>query len=605
MILRLALKDILHDWLLSTCLVLAIASIIAPLLILFGLKFGTIQTLQSRLVQDPKNREIRPLTTKSFNREWFDTLQKIHPEISFIVPMTRQISTSITATNPAGDASEQLSLMATAAGDPLLLENGVTVPGHAACVLTEPAAQSLKVSIGDELLFSTRRISKGKYESGEFSVLVSGILEARASSLKTAFVRLDVIEAVEDYKDGRAVPAYGWEGEMPAAYPVFEGAAVFTPSPLSKLEEVMLTNNTGFTQVKMLSGEQAVAMLGYAPHSQWTVYLATVKQRAAMDESIQAIRSKLRGKEAIVAPWIEPLAISVKSPLAPPVALKLLTVSEEITPVAPLSLPQGFFEGNEKEERQTILVPSDCALGEGDAILSLTVEDRELSVPVIVVKGGTIASLAYAPASFAGQLNLLRYRNVKYDEKTDSLLLSRRGYAGFRMYTATIDDVENIQQKLEGEGISVYTEKERIGEVRRLDNYMGLIFWLIAAVGVIGGISALTASLYASVERKKKELNVLRLLGLLKREIVLFPVFQGLLLSGGALLLAGSIFVVVSMVINHLFSAHLRTAESLCTLSIGHFMFLTAGVFVLSVFSATFAALQATRLDPAEALRDE
>ena len=33
MILRLAFKDIRHDWLLSICLVLAIASIIAPLLV--------------------------------------------------------------------------------------------------------------------------------------------------------------------------------------------------------------------------------------------------------------------------------------------------------------------------------------------------------------------------------------------------------------------------------------------------------------------------------------------------------------------------------------------------------------------------------------------
>jgi putative ABC transport system permease protein len=173
------------------------------------------------------------------------------------------------------------------------------------------------------------------------------------------------------------------------------------------------------------------------------------------------------------------------------------------------------------------------------------------------------------------------------------------------LYAATIDEVAAIQEQLEAEGITVHTARERIGEVRRLDTYMGLIFWLIAAVGVVGGISALTASLYASVERKKKELNVLRLLGLLKREIVLFPVYQGLLLSGGGLLLAGGIFLLVAGVINHLFREHLRSAESLCALSGHHFAVLVAGVFVLSALSATFAALRATRLDPAEALRDE
>lgn len=142
----------------------------------------------------------------------------------------------------------------------------------------------------------------------------------------------------------------------------------------------------------------------------------------------------------------------------------------------------------------------------------------------------------------------------------DGLLLSRGGYAGFRLYARTIDQVEPVQKLLEDQGITVHTEKER------LDKYTTLIFWLIAAVGVIGGISALTASLYASVERKKREMNMLRLLGLLKREIVLFPVFQGLLLSSGGLVLAGLVFILVAAVINRLFSAHLRTAESLCTL---------------------------------------
>ena len=606
MILRLALKDILHDWLLSICLVLAISSIIAPLLILFGLKFGTIQTLRSRLIEDPKNREIRPLTTKSFHRDWFENLVSANPEVSFIVPMTRQISTSITAKHVSG-AREQLSLMATAAGDPLLLENGVAIPEHDSCVLTEPAAQALNVSVGNQLTFSVRRIIRGKSESGKFPVRVSGILEGRASGLKTAFVQLDVIEAVEDYKDGRAVPAYGWGGELPSAYPVYEGVAVFTPNPLSKLDEVLLANNTGFTQVKNISGGQAVASLGYTPHPEWSVYLATVKQRAATEESIQVVRNKLRGKGAIVIPWIQPLEIALASPSdTKPVALQLHAITEQAGVVSSLTLPpQQKLDGGKNDLQMTMLVPKNSLLTEGSVTLSLAVEDRQISVPITVIHGGDAPSLAYASAPFAGMLNLLRYRNVKYDKKTNSLLLSRRGYAGFRMYTTTIDEVEAIQQKLESEGITVHTEKERIGEVRRLDKYMSLIFWLIAAVGVIGGISALTASLYASVERKKKELNMLRLLGLLKRELVLFPVFQGLLLSSGGLLLAGIVFILVSKVINHLFSSHLRTAESLCTLSINHFIILVAGVFVLSIFSATFAALQATRLDPAEALRDE
>ncbi len=604
MILRLALKDIVHDWLLSICLVLAIASIIAPLLILFGLKFGTIQTMRGRLIEDPKNREIRPLMTKSFEKEWFDSLKIDVPEIGFIVPMTRQISTSITATNAGKDTKDKLSLMATADGDPLLLENGVTIPGKGSCVLTESAAQALQVSVGDKLLFSTRRIVRDKSENGEFAVSVSGILEARASSLKTAFVPLDVVEAVEDYKDGRAVPTYGWQGTLPGAYPAFDGVVVSVPSPLSKIDEVVLTSSTGFTQVEKFDESKVADKLGFRPQLDWATYLLTVKQNAASEESVQAVRNKLRGKDAVVIPWIEPLEISLTSSAqSHPVTLRLHIVSEEIDAAIASHLPAMARGKNDK--RQVLLIPLNVPLSGDDAMLSLKVEDRQMSVPVTLIKGSDNPTVAYTRASFAGKLNLLRSRNVKYDEQTGDILLSRSGYAGFRLYAKVIDDVAVINQKLENSGISVNTEQERIEEVRRLDRYMSLIFWLIGAVGVIGGISALTASLYASVERKKRELNVLRLLGLLKREIVLFPVFQGLILSGSALVVAGGLFLLVAALINHLFRTHLRTTESLCTLSFSHFMLLVAGVSVLSILSADFAALQATRLDPAEALRDE
>jgi putative ABC transport system permease protein len=605
MIFRLALKDVIHDWLLSICLVLAIASIIAPLLILFGLQFGTIETLRNRLVQDPKNREIRPLTTRSFTREWFDTLRTSSGDIAFVVPMTRQIASSVTASNATGELKESLALMATAAGDPLLLENGVTVPPADGCVLTESAAHALDAKVGDSLTFSAQRIIRGRYEHGTFSVRIAGILEERASSLRTAYVQLEVIEAVEDFKDGRAVPLYGWQGELPTAYPVFEGVTILVPEPLSKLEEVLLINNTGFSHIQRLAADQAAEILGYAPGPEWSVYLARVKQRAASEANIEAIVNQLRGKGARVVPWIEPLEVTLTSAAdSRAVALKLHTITDETGVVTGMTGPQGNMAERDDKRWLVVVSPEDSPAA-GEATLSLKVNGRDLEVPVTIVKGGVPTGRVHAAASFAGTLNLLRYREVRYDDKAAELLLSRQGYAGFRLYAATIDDVDTVQQRLEQEGITVHTERERIGEVRRLDHYTTLIFWLIAAVGVVGAIAALTASLYASVERKKKELNVLRLLGLLKRELVLFPIFQGLLLSSGALVLSVTIFAAVSQVINRVFSDHLQTTESLCTLSGSHFLLLAAGVLGLSTVSATFAALRATRLDPAEALRDE
>lgn len=600
MIFRLAFKDIVHDWLLSLCLVLAISAIIAPLLILFGLKFGAVETMRSRLVQDPKNREIRPLTTRSFSREWFDELRAHRAEIAFVAPMTRQISASVIATNVAGDLREPLSLMVTAPGDPLLLENSGVVPEPGECVLTEAAAKALNVAVGDQLTLGAQRIIQGRYENATFPVRIAAVLGERASSLRAAYVRLEVVEAVEDYKDGRAVPAYGWQGELPEAYPVFDGAVVLTPEPLSKLDEVLLVNNTGFSRVQAVAGDEARDKLGYAPEPGWSAYWITVRQRAATEDNLQAVVNKLRGRGAIVAPWIEPLEIGLTAAGASgPVTVQLRARSD-------VAASSGAVQSAGSTRRQRVIVVApDLPLGEGPATLHLKVADRELQAPVLLQKGDVPGGQAQAGASVAGMFNLLRHRNVRYDSAADALLLSRQGYAGFRLYAATIDAVDAVQQRLEQQGVTVHTERERIAEVRRLDRYATLVFWLIAAVGVIGGVSALTASLYASVERKKKELNVLRLLGLLKRELVLFPVFQGLLLSSGALALAAVLFLLVARVINTLFRAQLHAEESLCALSLGHFLILAVGVWTLSVVAATFAALRATRLDPAEALRDE
>lgn len=603
MILRLAYRDVLHDRLLSACLVLAIASIIAPLLILFGLQFGTIETLRHRLVQDPKNREIRPMTTKSYERDWFASFQADNPQVAFIVPMTRQIAASVVAINVTADLRESLTLLATAPGDPLLLENGGVIPGTGECVLTAAAAAALKVKTGEHLEFSAQRIVQGRYENAPVGVLVKGVLDERASGLKTAFVSLELIEAVEDFKDGRAVPAYGWQGELPLAYPVFDGAVVLVPQPLSKLDEVLLVNNTGFAQIHAVHNDELPQLLGTVPAGQWTAYHLRVRQHPASETNLRAVASKLRGREARVFPWIDPLPISVQAmggagAPAAPVSLQLS--------VLPSSMG-GEQEAHAGEEaaRRIIQIPVGLPL-EGAAMATVRMAERELQVPVTLHRAEEVPTgRAFAAADLAGSLDLLRTRAVRYDQRSDALLLSRQGYAGFRLYAATIDAVAPLQQRLEDAGIPVNTEQERIAEVRRLDHYTRLIFWLVAAVGVIGGISALTASLYASVERKKRELNVLRLLGLLKQELVLFPVAQGLMLSSGALLLSVGIFAVVARLINQLFRAQLRTEESLCTLSLGHFALLFAGVWLLSIVAATFAALRATRLDPAEALRDE
>ena len=46
---RLACRDYLREALLSACAVLGLAAVLTPLLVLYGVKFGVVQTLTDRL----------------------------------------------------------------------------------------------------------------------------------------------------------------------------------------------------------------------------------------------------------------------------------------------------------------------------------------------------------------------------------------------------------------------------------------------------------------------------------------------------------------------------------------------------------------------------
>ncbi|HKU99161.1 MAG TPA: hypothetical protein VJR58_27960, partial [Vineibacter sp.] len=117
-IVALALADARHEWRATLCLVLALAAVLAPLLVLFGLRFGVVQTLTERLANDPRNLEIVPIGAGRFDKAWFDRA-RTWPEVAFVIPRTRAIAASMDLLNPGGSAVN-VEMIPTAPGDPLL-----------------------------------------------------------------------------------------------------------------------------------------------------------------------------------------------------------------------------------------------------------------------------------------------------------------------------------------------------------------------------------------------------------------------------------------------------------------------------------------------------
>ncbi|OPA96762.1 hypothetical protein BFW87_10585 [Pseudomonas fluorescens] len=201
----LAWQDYRNDAWLSACSVLALVAVIAPLLVLFGLKFGLVSSLTERLETDPATREIIPLGGGRFSRVFVEQLGG-RGDVAFALPRTRQIA----ATAQVGTLT--LEMLPTAPGDPLL--SGLPVPkGLDQVVLSHTAAEKLAARPGDWLETSFARQVAGRVEAQRTRVQVLAVLPLEAFARDGLLADLSLLEAAEDYRDGRAVPALGWEGE--------------------------------------------------------------------------------------------------------------------------------------------------------------------------------------------------------------------------------------------------------------------------------------------------------------------------------------------------------------------------------------------------------
>ena len=212
----LAWQDYRNDAWLSACSVLALVAVIAPLLVLFGLKFGLVSSLTERLENDPATREIIPLGGGRFSSAFIEQLGQ-RSEVAFAVPRTRQIA----ATAQVGALT--LEMLPTAPGDPLL--QALPMPqGLDQIVLSHTAAEKLAARSGDWLETLFARQVAGRVESQRTRVQVLAVLPLAAFARDGLFAGLGLLEAAEDYRDGRAVPALGWTGEAASEqriYPAF------------------------------------------------------------------------------------------------------------------------------------------------------------------------------------------------------------------------------------------------------------------------------------------------------------------------------------------------------------------------------------------------
>ena len=394
--LALASKDYFHEWQISICFVLALAAVLGPMLVLFGLKFGIVGTMIEELVENPAKREIRPVGSGRYDRVWVDSLRK-RDDVDFIVPRIRSIASTLSVSSERAGRILQFEVIPSSAGDPLLDPKLAAPSGLDKVVLSASAAKKLQVSSGDHIEGSLRRQYRGHKERVTLDLQVVAVAPATAFKRDGLFASVMLVEALEDFRDGHEVPALGWKGA------------------------------------------------------------AAVEQRH---------------------------------------------------------------------------------------------------------------------------------------------------YTGFRLYARSIYDVAALQDSFERSGIEVRTRAADIENVQRMDRTLSAIYWAIALIGLGGFSLSLGASLWANVDRKRKELSVLRLVGFHTGEIILFPVVQGLYTAVLGWALACGIYAVAAWSINFMLAPQLETAQKICRLLPEHYAIALGITVGASMLAAILAGIRAARVEPSEGLRE-
>jgi putative ABC transport system permease protein len=398
LVVELALRDFVHERIMSACFVLALSAALLPLLVLFGLKFGIIGNLLEPLTEDPRYRQILPVGSGSYGPDWFEAMAA-RSDVAFIVPRTRAIAATMRLRATDSDAGRIISveLIPSAAGDPVL--TGLEPPqGFDAVALSLDAADKLGVAAGDSLEGIVSRTLGGEQQTELLPLTVSTVASAAAFARDGMFVSHDLLMAVEDFRDGRAVPALGWSG---------------------------------------------------------------------------------------------------------------------------------------------------------------------------------------APATDAP-----------------------RYFAGFRLYAGTIDDVANLREGLMNQGIDVRSRLADIQLVQALDRNLSIVFWIIAGIAAVGYGLSFGSSVWANVDRKRRDFSVLRLTGFRTRAIVWFPILQAMLTGALGWLIATIVFFAVQAGLNALFADTVGSGESVCRLLPVHFIIALVLTLAAASVAAASGGRRLARLEPSLALRE-
>ncbi|MNQ56045.1 hypothetical protein D3C85_701570 [compost metagenome] len=173
---------------------------------MFGLRYGVVSQLQQDLARDPRNLEIRMVSSGHYSAEWIAALRQ-KSEVGFAIGQTRSLNTQADLLKDMSHFIENAEVIPTDQGDPLL--GTLQLGSEDEVILSAEAARRLAVSAGETIRLRVMRQLEDRREWGERTLTVGAILAPTYFNRPALFVHESLLLALESFRDGYRIPMLG------------------------------------------------------------------------------------------------------------------------------------------------------------------------------------------------------------------------------------------------------------------------------------------------------------------------------------------------------------------------------------------------------------
>lgn len=568
----LTLKRMLHDRGATLCLLLSMMSALLPVMLIFGLKNGYVESTRGRLLSNPEVLSISHKSSTSLSAELIEEINS-WPEVAFAAPMGRTLGKLVHVRRndaPPMSSSVFYDLYPTGPNDPVLKSRRAAVPGDYEICISAHLAEQEGLQVGDMAAVEVCRIRGEETLSRAFPLRVVSILPPSAGYRNGAFVSQRTMLRCIQYNEGFIGSGDGLL-ELPQA--TYTGLLIRGKVNESLIREL---NRVFGGRIEAQEGTSAANL----PEGCHYVPLRLSLSQEAVDGKLKSLGGERAAAD--VCAWNLPLDAAL-----------------EHRPFRLCGRRSDAGAWTCRSQAPVLYSSDSSVVGERR---HLSCGKTELLVDV-AYDASVAAGCLELDSKLLGVIRTCSQRRSQWDYADDFFVFYDDCYSTMRLYAKRAEDLKPLLEKARRVLPGCSANVAQIDAVFTLDRNLTILTLIVAVITAVGGCLSLAINLFQAVRTRLIEFAMLKTLGMGNLSLSCCPLLE----STFTLLLAfaGSygVYSLAVVHINDCFAEFLLPGESICQLTSGYVIAMAAAALGVAVLSSAVSSVYVWLIPPAATLR--